>query len=539
MEKIARTFENILDKKISLIFWCVNFLGIITVRLYLDKFIAKSDVPLFYLIIDIHNLLFFFISFSLVWLVLSIILKKTPFDLAAFMLWAMLTIIFPPIFDLMMTGKYVFWSFYLVSSPSDLFWQYVTIFGHLPSGIVYFGTKIVFIGGILTLTFLVFLKTKKFLAAILTAWGAYSALFFMAAFPSFFYYAYRLLSGNNISSVHSFEIVQFFSKSKVLGLELENPFYALAYDLNLLYFPFCLAILSYFFWKSQPKMFGAVLRNFRYPQVIFHAGLLFLGLGVGFWIYPENFNSNPFSFLAIFCALSSVLLAWKASVVVNDIFDYRVDLLSNPERPLQKGIFTVNQYSQLGALLFFLSLIGGLLVHYKLGILLFVYQVLAWFYSAPPFRLKRFVPIASILSALTLLTVFFSGFIFFSPEQNLDRLSWRVVFLLIITYTLSLPVKDFKDIAGDAHDGVKTVPVIFGEEKGRLIVASGIFLSFVLSVFLLNVAGLFWWAILFGTLSYFIMINKKIHPRNLFWWILGVVTAYGLILVKIAFELTF
>ncbi|MFZ2188462.1 MAG: UbiA family prenyltransferase [Candidatus Moraniibacteriota bacterium] len=535
MDKLVKFIDNILGKKIDPAFWCLNFSGIIALRLYIDKFIAKSNSPLFDLVMDIHNLLFFFLSFALVWLVLSVILKKKPFILAYLMLWASLAIIFPPIFDLIRTGSEVFWSFYLISTPVDLFWQYVTIFGHLPSGVVYFGTKITFIIGILVMTALVGIKTKKVSRSIFAAFGTYSALFFMAAFPSLCYYFFRLIEQKAVFSLHSFEIVQFFAKAQYLGIALSDPAYTLAHNLNLIYFPLSLAILGYFFWKSESKMFWSVIRNFRYPQVIFHGGLLFLGLGIGLITYPENFNLNLFSFLAVVVILSSVLLAWEASVVVNDIFDYRVDMLSNPERPLQKGIFTFSQYAQLGAIMFFLSLVGGLLVHYKFGILFLVYQIMAWFYSAEPFRLKRFALIASLLSALTLLTVFFSGFIFFSPDQTITNLSWRVIFLLIIAYTFSLPIKDFKDIEGDKKDGVHTVPVIFGEEKGRLIVASGIFISFMLSIFFLNEFRLFWWAILFGSAAFLITINKKIHPRRVFWWILAVVALYGLLAVKIIF----
>jgi 4-hydroxybenzoate polyprenyltransferase len=539
MEKLAKFIDAVLGKKIEPIFWLWNFFGVIVLRLYLDKFIARSNSPLFDLIMDIHNLLFFFLTISLVWFVLSLILKKKPFNLAYLMLWAALVIVFPPIFDLIKTGREVFWSFYLISSPSDLLLQYVTVFGHLPSGIVYFGTKITFIVGILALAFLIFIKTKNLTKTLIAAVGVYSALFFMAAFPSFFYYFSELLFGKSLANIYPFEIIQFLAKAKFFSIELADPIYALAYNLNLVYFPLVLAIASYFFWKSAPKMFFSVVRNLRYPQVMFHSGLFLLGLGIGLITYPENFNPNFFSLLAAFDILVAVLLAWEASVIVNDIFDYRVDLLSNPERPLQKGIFTLNEYAQLGVILFFLSIIGSLMVNYKFGILLLVYQIMAWFYSAEPFRLKRFVPIASLLSALTLLTVFFSGFILFSPAQNLERLSWRVIFLLIITYTLSLPIKDFKDIEGDKKDGVRTIPVIFGEEKGRLIVASGIFISFVLSIFFINELRLFWWAILFGSLAFLIMTNKKIHPRRVFWWILAVVSLYALILIKVAFELTF
>jgi 4-hydroxybenzoate polyprenyltransferase len=387
----------------------------------------------------------------------------------------------------------------------------------------------------LALAGFVFIKTKKFSKTIFTIIGTYSALFFMAAFPSLLYYLFSLLSGKALSSLHSFEIIQFLAKARFFSIELANPSYALASNLNLFYFPLCIAISSYFFWKSERKMFLAVLRNLRFPQVLFHGGLFFFGLGIGLIMYPESFSPNIFSILAALNVLLSIILAWEASVIVNDIFDYRVDNVSNPERPLQKGLFTFGQYAQLGAIVFSLSIIGGAMVHYKFGILLLVYQIMAWFYSAEPFRLKRFALIASLLSALTLLTVFFSGFIFFSPDQDIDRLSWRIIFMLIITYTLSLPIKDFKDIEGDKKDGVYTVPVIFGEEKGRLIVASGIFASFVLSIFFINELRLFWWAILFGSASFLIMVSKKIHPRTVHVWVFPLILAYGLIAVKIIF----
>ena len=101
--------------------------------------------------------------------------------------------------------------------------------------------------------------------------------------------------------------------------------------------------------------------------------------------------------------------------------------------------------------------------------------------------------------------------------------------------TLSLPIKDFKDIEGDRKYQIWTVPVIFGEETGRLITAVGIFISFMLSVFMLNEFRLFWWALLFGIIAFLIVINQKIKPRRLFWWVLGTVAAYGVILIRVLF----
>ena len=175
------------------------------------------------------------------------------------------------------------------------------------------------------------------------------------------------------------------------------------------------------------------------------------------------------------------------------------------------------------------------MVHYKFGILLVIYQILAWFYSAKPYRLKIFPGIATFISSFASMIVLFMGFILFSPDQNLTGFPWRIFWLLLISFTLCLPIKDFKDIAGDKADGVFTIPVIFGEEKGRLIVAVGCFISYMISVFFLNEMKLFWWALLFGGASYLIITNKKIKPYNLLWWNLGMAIFYGLILVKIVF----
>jgi 4-hydroxybenzoate polyprenyltransferase len=269
--------------------------------------------------------------------------------------------------------------------------------------------------------------------------------------------------------------------------------------------------------------------------MVYHAGLFGAGLGLGYLAYPQNFNLHIFSAFAVFDLMAAIWLSWIASVIVNDIYDFEVDVVSNPGRPLQQNVFSVREYAELGAVIFFLALLGGLVVSFKFAALLLVYQFLAWVYSARPYRLKRFPGIATFVSACASLIILFIGFALFSGDQNLQGLSWRIILLLLLTLTLSLPIKDFKDIEGDKKEGIWTIPVLFGEEKGRLIVASGVFVSFILSVFLLNEFRLFWWAAVFGGMAFLIVTNKKINPRRFFWWVLFPVTVYGLVLMKILF----
>jgi 4-hydroxybenzoate polyprenyltransferase len=334
--------------------------------------------------------------------------------------------------------------------------------------------------------------------------------------------------------VNSVDIVQFFGSTRPLfGAGSDNFRYSFTSNLNMAYFLLLALFMGGIFFWTQKQKSRSFMKNVRMPQLAYHAGLFGAGMGLGAYIYPENISVNPFSVLAAAVLLVSIWLAWEASVVVNDIYDFEVDKISNGGRPLQKKVFSLAEYADLGIILFCLSLLGGIVVGLKFAILIFVYQTVAWFYSAPPFRLKRFPVIATFFSAIASIVVVFIGFSLFSGQDNIKLFPWRMILLLLFGLTLSLPIKDFKDIDGDKACGILTVPVLFGMETGRIVVGSGIFISFMLSVFFLNESGLFWWAMLAGAASFWLVMNKK--PRQLFWWVMAVTAVYALILVKIIF----
>jgi 4-hydroxybenzoate polyprenyltransferase len=539
MKKLQKMAGQLLETKISILTWTGVFLAMIMLRNFIEQFLAKS-LPLSpqeSLIELIHNLYFFILVIILIWLYLSLVLKINPVRLAYIMSWAAFSMLVPPLIDMAKSGGEIFWSFYLLSGPGDLWKQFLTVFGNLPSGIVYFGTKITFLTAIFACCSLIYLKTGNWIRTIASAVIVYMLLFFMGSFPSLFFYGYAFfVPGKKISGIKSFEIARFLgAPQKIFGLETLNFKYAFAYKLELFYYPFLIFLLAVLFFLMNRKKFMAVLKNFRYPQLIYHGGLFVLGIGLGYLNFRENFVLNIFSLTTILVLLISVALAWKASVVINDIYDLEIDKISNSDRPLPKSIFDISQYVQFGIACFLLSLLGGITIGFNFFLLIFVYQILAWFYSAPPFRLKKFPIIATFVSSLASLMVLFIGYILMSSDQNSHTLSWRIVLLLIICYTISIPIKDLKDIEGDKKYGIWTIPVIFGEKNGRLIIAMAHFCSYVMSVFFLNEFKLFFWAIVFGVINYAIIISKKINPRKVFWWVLGAVFVYLLIMIKIIF----
>jgi 4-hydroxybenzoate polyprenyltransferase len=535
-EKIEKMAGELSEKNSDLLYFALCFCGIIALRIFIEFFVASKALAFADILVEyLHNFFFFAILFLIIWLILSLFLQENPKKSSFFVLCAFWLIILPPILDIIKTGGKVYWSFYALSDIKALYSQFMTIFGQLPSGIVYFGTKIVFLAVIFLTALLVYVKTKNAIKTAFSAFFVYVALFFMGSFPSWFSFGYYFLSGTKkVSEIQGFQVVQFWgAPAKIFALQYESLTYALAYHLDLIYFLLLSALLAILFFAIDKNKFWAVIKNSRLPQIIVHGGLFFLGLGIGWWAYPQNLNINLFSVAAMLDLLVAIILAWLASVIINDIADFSIDAVSNPARPLQEKIFSVSQYLQLGIIFFLLSLLGGLVVSLKFAALFLIYQFLAWAYSAEPFRLKKFPLVATCVSSVALLIVFFAGFTLVSGDNNLAGLSWRVILLLLISFTLVLPLKDFRDIEGDRKDKIWTIPVIFGDKNGRLISAVGAFIPFILSVFFLNEARLFWWAVLFGSAAFFVIITKK--PRQLFWWVLGIAAAYGIILVKIIF----
>lgn len=539
MKEQKRLFDRLSEQKVSLAAWTGVFLAVLFLRNFIEQFIAKT-LPLTAgesLLEFIHNLYFFLLVLVLIWIFLSFILKTNPSKLAFFMCWASFLMLLPPVIDIIKNGGEIFWSFYLLSSLADLKKQFLSVFGNLPSGIVYFGTKITFIFSIILCSGIILWKTKNLIKTAIGAVSVYVILFFMGSFPSLFFYAYSFLTGTKkISAIKAFEIARFLgSPQKILGINSLDFKYALAYKVQLFYYPILICLLCLLFLLINKKKLFAILWNLRFPQIFYHAGLFFIGIGLGFLQYRENLEINIFSLIVIFDLLLATCLAWLSSVVINDVYDLEIDKISNRERPLPKGIFDISEYVQLGVVCFLLSLLGGITVGFNFFVLLLVYQVIAWFYSAKPFRLKKFPLVASFASALASLMILFLGFILMSNDQMIYTLSWRIVLLLAITYTLSIPVKDLKDIEGDKKYGIWTIPVIFGKKNGRQIIATSHFCSYILSVFFLNEMRLFFWAVIFGTINYLIVASKKTDPRRIFWWVLVCVAAYLLIMVKIVF----
>ncbi|MFF9563631.1 UbiA family prenyltransferase [Leifsonia sp. NPDC014704] len=170
-------------------------------------------------------------------------------------------------------------------------------------------------------------------------------------------------------------------------------------------------------------------------------------------------------------AAASWLLAVWAVYLINGISDLEGDRLNGSSRPLAVGRLDVRSASAIAATLLALSLLcASLLPRAFLGaVVAFVCLGLA--YSVGPWAAKKAAIAALLVAAAGVFLTYLSAALVAAETVPASALVFATVascWIAVAGHT-----KDFGDIAGDAAEGRRTLPVMLGVERARIVVAAG------------------------------------------------------------------
>lgn len=537
-KRLELIFEKIENTPITFSAWLLTFFSIVFVRLILENFFTGFPFHFadhyFYFFSD------FFTSFLFSLLFIILVLRwsgKISFAQASNLgLVSLLVIWVPPIIDEVISSGTGLLSFYCFDSLSGLWHRYLHFFGDRPDVGITYGVRAEIALAVLFAFVYSFIKTHSLVRSLFASFFLYTGLFGILALPSLV--AIPLLGiDKGFFSIQETDIAAFMlTPQLIFGLAAPSIESVLNIKITLLFTPFVIMLAISILFVYFPTHCLALARNARVPQIFYHLGLFLIGSALVFVYSQPVFVVDIFHLSGLFILGSAIILAWLASVIVNDLNDTVIDQITNPTRPLIQNTIPRSTYITFGWLFFFSSLFLAAIISTQLALLLLAYQALAWIYSAKPLRLKRFPGIATILAASASLLIFFGGYIVFSINKNISELPWTISALLFFAYTVLLPIKDFKDIPGDAKDGVITLPILWGEIKAKRVIGSLAFLCFIVSVFVLNVEHLFLLAFFFGSLAYWLLqVSSKDHRyfsyHHLAGWYIALITGYTAFLV--------
>jgi len=540
--RFNRFIAAIENTSLTLPAFIASFTALIIARLTVENALGLFKThPFSFLFFEFsHTFLFFLCAFLLILPLVRFAGATTIGKAANILLCGFLIILTPPIIDTIIFHGTNFWSFYEFDGFRGLIIRFFTLFGDTPEIGITYGVRVETVLVTLLMGLYAYAKSdwKK---ALLSALGTYSILFILGTFPSWITLAV-LSFQKGFFAINATDVAALFlSPERIFSHDITDFRSVLNVKMSIVYAILSMALIGATLWKNTPKYFIALWKNARFPQLVWHGGLLAIGMALAFFFSDTFIRLDLFHFAGAFVILAAVESAWLASVIMNDLYDIRIDQKTNPDRPLIRQAIPPETYRAFGIFFFAASLLFAGIMSFQALLLILCYQSLAWIYSAEPLRLKRFPIIATLIAAAAGMLVFCSGYLIIAPDQNLHSLPLPISLFLLAAYTLCLPIKDFKDVEGDRADGVYTLPVILGTQNAALILGSLMFILFVSSPFILRDDRLFLPAIFSGSLAFWAMQRGTdtnasfVSFRKLPGVILGITILYGFMILAILF----
>ena len=167
--------------------------------------------------------------------------------------------------------------------------------------------------------------------------------------------------------------------------------------------------------------------------------------------------------LLIIPALIVVFLITAAGNVINDYFDYKIDKINAPSRPIQSGHITRKTALRYYVILSLVGLAFSLLVGIMFFAIALFNVIVSGFYAS---SLKKTALLGNAAVSWLAASIFLaSGLI----SQNI---STTILFLFLISFLGTMAreiIKDIEDIKGDLAEHAHTLPIIIGEARSRFV----------------------------------------------------------------------
>lgn len=247
------------------------------------------------------------------------------------------------------------------------------------------------------------------------------------------------------------------------------------------------------------------LNLIRYKNLLFIAGLqwlmyycIIIPLLKTFALDP-SFALGNVNFLLL---MGSTLFLAASGYVINDYFDTRIDAINRPDKMIVGVSVSKEMASRLHQILTAVGLLLGFWVAYQsrsmaLALIIALVPGLLWFYSA---SYKRQFLVGNLVvalnAALVPLVVVVATGSFLSSENGYGKLiSQTPVMSVLLVWVLGFSVfafiatlireiiKDIEDVEGDREMESRTLPIVWGASKSKIVLYALIAITAALLLF--------------------------------------------------------
>jgi len=484
---IFQKFEAISDRlensKVPLSYFILTFIFSITLRNFLEYFSNYSTRGLGITWSGHLHVYSFWIAIALaIIFLLRVATKEKVEKIARVVLPLFFLILIAPVVDLIIGhGEGLKMTYLLPNFHENLLLRFFTLGGAYERSGITPGQKLEIILFLLIGFIYFYNKTKKIFISLLHTLSLYTIIF-LFAIPMFIstwlfgFLGFKTVPfGDSLTTFHFLEAI-------IFGL-------AIAY-------------------VEYKKYFVIILKDARFSRIIYFFSIFAMGVAIA--VRGSRFDFSASTLLNLVCVSLGILFASLYSIIMNNIADYDIDLISNPDRPLINKSIEIDLYKKLAVLFLFLSLFYSALVSFTVFFLVLLFIGNYFIYSMPPLRLKRITFFSKLIIAINSLAFALMGYSFTTGLYG--GFPGILYLLLLVGVTATANFIDIKDFEGDKKAGVKTLPVVLGQKTAKIVIGSFFLIAYpaFYIFFISHDYKIFWfWAYLFLGVIQFYVINRK------------------------------
>ena len=255
------------------------------------------------------------------------------------------------------------------------------------------------------------------------------------------------------------------------------------------------------------KLFG-FLNLIRYKN-IFPTVYLFL---TGAFIVNPNVSNLLLNIKRLSYTLCTTLSIMMSNMVVNDLFDIRLDKINNPLRPLITGSIKIKEaILLLITLLSFTEYINIYFLPKEIQNIIHFTELYTLVYTP---ILKKIPLIKNLSCALIVSLSIYTGALSAGISKNL-KILYQIISLVFLGSFYNEILLDIHDHEGDTRNNIRTISTLFGKRVALSISEFILSVNINYNVLLLSVYGDIFYAFLFFLLSIPISVDLlKIYESN-------------------------
>lgn len=249
--------------------------------------------------------------------------------------------------------------------------------------------------------------------------------------------------------------------------------------------PIYLLILSFipaiYLAYKQPIFFKQLIKDLRLGRIIHYFILFLFGFVLMLDSIPALLTISVSEWVKVVFFFVILIYAALYAIATNNLEDLEIDRVSNTDRPLVRQTVDPVFYMFIARLSLFISLSLSLLIDWVYFLGVSGISIVYFLYSCKPFKFKRYVLFAKLLIGINSFISAICGYTIAGGIWNEFPVFWLIFILLPVS--LMANFVDLKDTEGDRIAGIKTLPVLFGEKKAKIIIAGFILLAYIMVLF--------------------------------------------------------